>query len=466
MARHENDRVDRVVWFFPPTALPELSDPVDHMWNPASKGYTLLVERAPSVHSKWAVRTLVGCLLFGLIVIFHDLPFSTSSSDPYTRCQSTAGKHTAVLGGVPGFLVLENVWYRNETFYVFNPDTSALPKEDEVLSAPGTIVHASSVPAAIPDFCLKGSTLFLNENDRAGWSGLWHYYHFAAENIVAGLATLALAGIPGVPDQLIIPWDRRWHDRFGMNEMVVRGIWGLEFEAMWAPDDWDSYGREGENWGFFEKVAIIDRWVSHRKNPSADRWNKMSLPIFEQNPPVGFFESARQTLLETYEIRSPALSAPHVVYVDRQNTDRRLPNETHDALLDLFAEFDHSGRVEFKHVVLEDLTPHEQIETVAYADIMVGIHGNGLTHEMWMPARSTLIELFHPISFLRDYESIATALGHSYYAVQNDSILQREQWEAEPGERHAGMMHDGSTVYLDVEFFRSVLDDALRRYQL
>ena len=95
--------------------------------------------------------------------------------------------------------------------------------------------------------------MFLNENDRAGWSGLWHYYHFAAENIVAGLATLALAGIPGVPDQLIIPWDRRWHDRFGMNEMVVKGIWGLEFEAMWAPDDWDSYGREGENWGFFEK---------------------------------------------------------------------------------------------------------------------------------------------------------------------------------------------------------------------
>jgi hypothetical protein len=95
----------------------------------------------------------------------------------------------------------------------------------------------------------------------------------------------------------------------------------------------------------------------------------MSLPIFEQNPPVGFFEPARQTLLETYEIRSPALSAPHVVYVDRQNTDRRLPNETHDALLDLFAEFDHNGRVEFKHVVLEDLTPHEQIETVAYADV-------------------------------------------------------------------------------------------------
>ena len=65
--------------------------------------------------------------------------------------------------------------------------------------------------------------------------------------------------------------------------------------------------------------------------------------------------------------------------------------------------------------------------------IMVGIHGNGLTHEMWMPNRSVLVEvrrhclhsvssrltrqLFPPETFLRDYEVIAEATGHSYFGI-------------------------------------------------
>lgn len=97
----------------------------------------------------------------------------------------------------------------------------------------------------------------------------------------------------------------------------------------------------------------------------------MLLPIFEANPPIHFFEPARKALLDTYHIHAPTSEdrLPKLLYIDRQNTDRRLPNETHDALLDLFGEVRDQGRMEFEHVLLEDWTPHQQIEKVAYADV-------------------------------------------------------------------------------------------------
>lgn len=95
--------------------------------------------------------------------------------------------------------------------------------------------------------------VLLNENGWAGWHGLWHYYHFAAENIVAGLAALAISGVEGIPEHMIIPWENNWHDRYGMNEMVVKGIWGSEMDGVMGPTEWTRADADGRAWGFFER---------------------------------------------------------------------------------------------------------------------------------------------------------------------------------------------------------------------
>lgn len=118
-------------------------------------------------------------------------------------------------------------------------------------------------------------------------------------------------------------------------------------------------------------VAVVDRWTVHRKNPSADLWNKMPEPILELQPPEGFFEPARKHLLEVYNLQPKAMTAPHVIYIDRQNTDRRMPNETHNGLIELLEGYHTLGQIEFRHVELEDLTPHQQIEAVAFADVRI-----------------------------------------------------------------------------------------------
>ena len=54
--------------------------------------------------------------------------------------------------------------------------------------------------------------------------------------------------------------------------------------------------------------------------------------------------------------------------------------------------------------------------------IMLGVHGNGLTHLVFMkPNRaSTVIEIFYPKGFAHDYHWTTRSLGMTHVAVWND----------------------------------------------
>jgi hypothetical protein len=57
---------------------------------------------------------------------------------------------------------------------------------------------------------------------------------------------------------------------------------------------------------------------------------------------------------------------------------------------------------------------------------MMGVHGNGLTHLLWMNTqnpRSTVIEFFYPGGFAEDYEFTSRALGIKHYGVWDDQVF-------------------------------------------
>lgn len=98
-------------------------------------------------------------------------------------------------------------------------------------------------------------TVWLNEGASDGWNGLWHYYHFAAENILAGFASLATThwDTPVMPKQLVIPFygDRgSWHDKWGMNEMVVDAVFR---EDVIEPPQWARLEKKGDGWVYFDR---------------------------------------------------------------------------------------------------------------------------------------------------------------------------------------------------------------------
>ncbi|EDR06832.1 uncharacterized protein LACBIDRAFT_299736 [Laccaria bicolor S238N-H82] len=93
--------------------------------------------------------------------------------------------------------------------------------------------------------------------------------------------------------------------------------------------------------------------------------------------------------------------------------------------------------------MMERMSLQDQIALPAKSTIIVGVHGNGLTHQLWMPPsdRSTVIENFDPPSYALDYEMLARNMGHKHYAVQNNSLLTFSKGETHEGVHHTEGFH-------------------------
>lgn len=66
----------------------------------------------------------------------------------------------------------------------------------------------------------------------------------------------------------------------------------------------------------------------------------------------------------------------------------------------------------------------EQVRIAAQADVLVGMHGAGLTHTLWTPPWAALVELFHCGDF-RCYRNLAALSGHFYVTGDPDSVIKR-----------------------------------------
>jgi capsular polysaccharide biosynthesis protein len=75
----------------------------------------------------------------------------------------------------------------------------------------------------------------------------------------------------------------------------------------------------------------------------------------------------------------------------------------------------------FQTVYFEDLSFREQLQKALSAESIIGAHGSGLCHSLFMDERSTLIELF-PFARKQScdcYEALATIPQHHYHALES-----------------------------------------------
>ncbi|KAK4688610.1 hypothetical protein P7C73_g1504, partial [Tremellales sp. Uapishka_1] len=118
----------------------------------------------------------------------------------------------------------------------------------------------------------------------------------------------------------------------------------------------------------------------------------------------------------------PGDYAPVVTYISRQSSRRRLTPESHAELVAALEERSAKFGWELVIVEAEKMTKEEQFALAGRTTIMLGVHGNGLSHLLWMPAtpRSAVIEMFFVGGFARDYQWTAHALGIRHFAIQHD----------------------------------------------
>lgn len=100
-----------------------------------------------------------------------------------------------------------------------------------------------------------------------------------------------------------------------------------------------------------------------------------------------------------------------------------LKPEDHDTLVKELGELEKKYGWEVNIVAMDKLSRDEQIRLAARTTIMMGVHGNGLTHLLWMNnlnPRATVMEFFIPGGFAEDYEYTARALGIRHYGWWGD----------------------------------------------
>ncbi|TBU56877.1 hypothetical protein BD310DRAFT_930441 [Dichomitus squalens] len=114
-----------------------------------------------------------------------------------------------------------------------------------------------------------------------------------------------------------------------------------------------------------------------------------------------------------------------ITYISRQSSraSRHLLEEDHAALVATLEEMVKKHGWELNVVEAEKLSKEQQLAIAARTTIMLGVHGNGLTHLLMMPVTpvSSVIEIFIPGGFAHDYHWTSQALGMRHFAIWNDT---------------------------------------------
>ena len=132
-------------------------------------------------------------------------------------------------------------------------------------------------------------------------------------------------------------------------------------------------------------------------------------------------------VLEFYGIHDPAVrehDAPIVVtFVNRQGT-RRLNNERY-----LFAELQRRNpRASVQMIDFASLPFSEQVRIARGTDVLVGIHGAGLTHSMFMRQGAGAVVEVQPSELDHNgFRNVAGMRGLGYYRAHSRAIPQ-EEW--------------------------------------
>ncbi|KAJ7894098.1 hypothetical protein B0H13DRAFT_2339395 [Mycena leptocephala] len=269
-----------------------------------------------------------------------------------------------------------------------------------------------------------------------------------------------------------------WHDGPGFNAYFMRAAFpttAIEVEGDWR--DRVTLTAAGDRAWHFPLVLLTDRSAAFRGEICGGQTQRIAaeaVTAMQRKKQLvgGWWESVRSAVLRFAGVdvqlpdnagqgqgvswlaalssdvaeaaADPRLPMPAqilITYISRQSAaQRKLTAESHEGLVQALwlgtrALVNRKGE-KWELVVMEaeKLSKDEQFKIMARTTILLGIHGNGLTHLVMMqPTRiSTVIEIFYPQGFAHDYQWTTHALAMKHFAVWNDTFRTTGRGEGKP----------------------------------
>ncbi|KAK0219115.1 hypothetical protein IW262DRAFT_1080213 [Armillaria fumosa] len=392
---------------------------------------------------------------------------------------------TSIVHHAPGWTLFRNLYMSNGTLFLLSSNRSfpefrlmtspGIPADDTpeyfALSEP-TSQHMNYItpPEAQQRWggetqnrvwTVEGNTLLVNEHSQF----LGHFYHLVAElffgvqafwhgtfsvpsAVDAESAKFAYPSPPALDRVIFTHSDANgWRDRPGFNAYFMRAAFpsvAIEDKQDWEDRIAATSGSSVDRAWHFPLVLLTDRSASHHgavcgsqtQRIASEAWEYMRDQSRLMGTKVGgWWEPIRASVLRFsgMDVVRPGgddLQMPDkvvITYISRQNTERRrLTDEAHDSLVTALQELVERKKDEgweLNIMYAEQMSKDAQVHAAARTTIMLGVHGNGLTHLLFMPPTkvSMVIEIFYPGGFAHDYQWTTRALGMSHVAVWNDT---------------------------------------------
>ncbi|KAJ7644313.1 hypothetical protein FB45DRAFT_293252 [Roridomyces roridus] len=396
-----------------------------------------------------------------------------------TRIDSV--KSTSLIHHAPGWTLFEDIYMSDGTLFIVSDNPSQFP-EIRMMISTGLIAmatpenmaareptanemviisreEAANIWGADGTFAnrvlpVEGNTLLVNEPAQF----LRHYYHFVAE-LFFGVQVFWHGAFyqsqnPAPPIHRMIfahSNTEGWRDGPGMNTFFLQAAFpSIHVEVQEAWEDRIALTANGNRVWHFPRLLLSDRSAAHRgticgaqtQRIAAEAWKYMQMlgvrgtdwwePVrsatlrLAKTLPVYSGDTGPQAALGFHGAKT---DAPKVVitYISRQRQPRRkLLDASHDSLVAALTQLVNSknGLWELNIVTAETMTLEEQLLVVGRTDILLGVHGNGLTHLVMTPASpiSTVIEILYPGGWAHDFQWTAVALQKSHFGIWNDTV--------------------------------------------
>lgn len=156
-----------------------------------------------------------------------------------------------------------------------------------------------------------------------------------------------------------------------------------------------------------------------------------------------------QRVLDTYDLGDyeiPQTDDVVITFINRVGS-RRLVDQD-DYLDQVQAAFPHTN---VQSIDFAAIPFHTQLEIIRNTTVLVGVHGAGLTHGMFLPPRSVMVEILPPSLNHKGFRNVASLFGHSYLSAHGSKppSVKRDDWH-------------GEDVYLTKEKFMDLMSAAIR----
>eukprot|EP00802_Teleaulax_amphioxeia_P001865 Tamp_01867.p1 GENE.Tamp_01867~~Tamp_01867.p1 ORF type:complete len:1322 (+),score=37.69 Tamp_01867:148-4113(+) len=248
-----------------------------------------------------------------------------------------------------------------------------------------------------------------------------HLYHML-ENLVGIWATsrafmVNASSHANEPTWLLLPQNTRSELAESTRELIL-----LMFPGIRVLDQIDFRRCSPRQLFSFSKMVASDRSAADHGGV-----NQMITGISSRLPQ--FMPSMVSTVLRNagLPLEQTASDAITITFVDRQGShNRRLGREHSKNLLWLLGTTDPRIRVHWTRFEL--LSLREQIVKAADTDVLVGVHGNGLSHVLWIRKPGALVEILPGSgNRLLAYQQFCEIRGLLYYGIEASSgVVHRE----------------------------------------